>query len=94
MIQEKLEKVDDKLDLDRTNKLFDTSIIKADAFSKDKYTVQSLKEARQVATFGNLHLNSAKAKISVIRLMGYKNEIDNVKKSVSRKIRNAKKYGK
>jgi hypothetical protein len=94
MIQEKLEEVDGKLDLNRTNKLFDTSIVKANAFSKEPYTVQSLKEARQVATFGNLHLNSAKAKVSVIRLMGYKDEMRSLKKNVSRKIRNAKKYGK
>jgi hypothetical protein len=89
-----LKHIDSKLDLERTDKLFDASIAKANAFSKDPYTEKSLKEARAVSTFGNLHLNSAKVKVSVIRLIGYRDELNNLKNNVQKKIRGVRKYKK
>ena len=88
------EKIKDVLDVNRTDELFDTSIIKSDSFSKTPYNDQNLKGAKMTLGFGNLHVNTAKAKMQAIKLLGFRNGVQGIKDSVSRKLRNKAKYGK
>ena len=82
-----------KMDLDRTDKLFDASITSADSLSKEPYTEDSIKKQRLVIGFGNLHVNSAKVKLGAIRMNGYVDSTKSLKRAVDRKVRNAAKYG-
>lgn len=87
-----LNKIDDVMDLDRTNQLFDSAIRRADANGKEKYTEEDVKFQRLVTGFGNMHINSAKVKLSVVRMRGYQANTGALKKAVDRKVRNARKY--
>ena len=86
--------IDQHLDLDRTNKLFDISIVKSGAEDVTPYDEKSLRASKLTLGFGNLHVNTAKTKVGILRLIGYQDNLKKIKDNVSRKLRNAKKYGK
>lgn len=88
-----VEKVVEVLDTDKTAHLFEVSIKKANALDAAPYTEDSLRAARMNINYGNLHVNTAKTKLSAIRLVGYQNSLSTTKKAVERKIRNQRKYG-
>lgn len=90
---ENLKQVDDKLNLDRTDKLFDSSISRSGSNDQSKYTDEDIKKQRLVIGFGNLHVNTAKLKVSVVRMRGYRDNVTNLKRAVDRKVRKERKYG-
>jgi len=87
-----LEKINDKLDLNRTDELFDSSIGKSEALSRGKYDKESLKAAKTCLGFGNLHVNTAKVKIATLKIIGYRDQVTRLKQNVDRKLRNSRKY--
>lgn len=87
--QKNLEKIDKVLDVDRTNEIFESSIDRSDAHSKEKFNDNSLKSFRAVISAGNLHKNTAVAKVSVNRLIGYRKEINNTHGNIKKKLKNA-----
>ena len=91
-MKEKIEKTLKVLDTDRTNKLFESSIKSSDAYSGKPYGENTLKAARMTVNFGNLHVNTARTKISVIRLLGYRDAISRIKRAVGRKIKRSRRY--
>lgn len=93
-MEKDLNEVKDILDLDRTNELFDSSIKSADSKSGKAYTKDSVKEAKVALGFGNLHINTAKIKTQILRMIGFKNNISQIKSNIERQIRNSKKYKK
>ena len=95
MIEKQLSDVAEKMDLERTNELFDITIARADFKSKEPFKDDNdIKKARVVVQMGNIHINTAKTKMSAIRLIGYQNNLSQLKNAVQRKVRNARKYGK
>lgn len=95
MIEKQLSDVADKMDLERTGELFDITIARADFKSKELFKDDNdIKKARVVVQMGNIHINTAKTKMSAIRLIGYQNNLSQLKHAVQRKVRNSRKYGK
>lgn len=93
MSREKVEKIEKHLDLDRTNDLFDVAITRSGAKkSNNEWNEEDLKKQKLLVGFGNLHINTAKAKITAIRMIGYVQGLVGVKKAVERKTRNKRKY--
>lgn len=88
-----IKKIDDVMDLDRTDKLFSSSIDKAGSLTKGEYREEDIKKQRLVIGFGNLHVNTAKVKMSAVRLMGYRDNLAKLKQNIGRKVRNSRKYG-
>lgn len=88
-----LKSVRDTMDMDRTDGLFKTSIERAESLKKRAYSEKDVKTQNIVIKFGNLHVNTAKAKMSAVRLLGYKKSIEDTTRAVARKIRKAAKYG-
>lgn len=92
---DELKKVDDKLSMDRTDELFDSAIKRSGANNRNSdYTEDDIKKQRLVIGFGNLHINTARAKLSIVRMRGYQSANRGLKQSVDRRLRNAKKYPK
>lgn len=85
--------IDEVMDVSRTNDLFDSSIKRSGANSDEKYSEADLKQMRTIIGFGNLHINTAKVKLGVARLRGYRDNVSKMKQSIDRKIRNKNKYG-
>jgi len=81
------------LNLERTNELFDASIKRSGAKGTTEYNEEDIKKQRIVIGYGNLHLNTAKTKISASRMTGYRDGLDGAKRSVDRKVRNNLKFG-
>lgn len=92
-IKDAVQELNKTLDVKRTDELFDASIKSADALAGRLYDENSLKAARMTVNFGNLHVNTAKTKLSAVRLIGYRNEANKLKQNIDRKIRNGRKYG-
>lgn len=89
-MKDKLKEVADHMDLGRTEELFDITIRRADFKSKDPFNGdEDIRKAGLVVKMGNVHINTAKTKISAIRMIGY---IDNTRKltlAVKRRTRRA-----
>ncbi len=81
-----------KLDLQRTDELFDITITRADYKTKKLFTDDDVKIARLVIQAGNLHVNSAKVKLGALRLVGYRDTSKQLEKTIAKKARNARKY--
>lgn len=92
-MENSLKKIEEIMDTDRTNGLFDSSIKRSGALIGEEYTLDDLKKMKIVLGAGNLHVNTAKTKMGAIKLLGYRNSLDETKKAVERKIRNSRKYG-
>lgn len=88
-----LEKVDELMDLDRTDELFNSSIKRSGSHDTEPYGEEDIKKQRLVVGFGNLHINTAKVKLGVARMKGYLDSTKSLKKAVDRKVRNNNKYG-
>ncbi len=89
---DEIKKLGDQMNLDRTEGLFDASIKKAKALETAEYTPDDIKKSRLVIGFGNLHLNTARTKLSAIRFLGYQNNLKAIKDAVERKQRDSNKY--
>lgn len=90
----KLDKLVDQLDTDRTNEIFDSMIIRSSINDrKNSLDEASVKQARVVIGSGNLHVNTSRAKMSAIRMIGYTDGVAKTKRAVQRKLRNSNKYG-
>ncbi len=85
--------MDDLMDLERTDKLFNSAIERSDSHSSVKYTEEDIKKQRVVIGFGNLHIGTAKVKLGMERMRGYRDSIRGIKQSIDRKVRNKNKYG-
>lgn len=92
-MKEEIKKVSEILDVNRTDKLFDSSIVSSQANSRKVYTVDSLRAAKVALGFGNLHVNTSRIKLNAIRMLGFMDNLRKVKQAVGRRIRNVKKYG-
>lgn len=91
-MKDTLSKVQDAMDLDRTNELFDANIKSADAMSGKPFTKESVKNMAVTIAAGNLHVGSAKVQLSALRMVGYVNGVKQLKRSVDRKVRNSKRH--
>jgi hypothetical protein len=90
----KLDKLVDQLDTGRTNEIFDSMIVRSKINDRSKELGEdAVKQARVVIGSGNLHINTARAKMSAIRMVGYTDGLVKTKLAVQRKIRNVRKYG-
>ena len=81
------EEINQSMDLSRTNQLFDAAIHSGDSLSGKPYNEEAVKAQRIVLGFGNLHVKSAQTKLSAIRLTGYRNELNNLRHNVQKKVR-------
>jgi len=89
MSEKSISDVDAVMDVGRTNGLFDASINRAESLKKEPYTEEDIKKQRLVIGFGNLHINTAKTKLSAVRMFGYRNTQRLLKEAVQKKIRKA-----
>ena len=93
-MKSKLTKLVDQLDTGRTNEIFDSMIVRSSINDRSKVLDESaVKQARVVIGSGNLHVNTSRAKMSAIRMVGFTDGMVKTKLAVQRKIRNARKYG-
>lgn len=84
--------VDDALKIGRTDELFDSAIKRSGALNKEPYTEDDIKKMRVVSSLGNFHLNTAKTKVAIVRMKGYQDNLESLKRAMERKVRNTKKY--
>ena len=77
--EETLEKLKKINFVNMAKNLLDSSVTKADSYSKKKYTDQSLKQGKLVLGFLNAFLNSYKTKIQFYKLSGIKDKIKVIK---------------
>lgn len=90
-MEKEIEKVEPYLDVERTNKLFDISIIRADANSTTPFDQKSLGDWKVMVSTGNLHLNTAKAKVQTLRLIGYRDNLQSMNRALKKKTYRARK---
>lgn len=88
-----INEIGDKMDLDRTNELFNSSIKRSDTYRKELYTEDDIRKQRVILGYGNLHVKTAQVKMGLERMKGYRVNTEALKKAVDRKIRNKNKYG-
>ena len=92
-MKSKVDDVIEKMDLDRTNKVFNQTIEKTGYNgSKPMDDELEVKKARILIAAGNLHVHTAKTAISAIRLSGYRSDMEGIKNAVQKKVRNSRKY--
>lgn len=88
------QEIDSQMDLDKTEKIFYSLIARSHINDTSKeMTPEEIKKINAVLQGGNLHVNTAKVKISATRLAGFRDGIRQTKLTVQRKTRNARKYG-
>ncbi len=87
--------INDKLDLAKTEEIFDSLIKRSDIHNTAKdLDGAELQKVKAVVAGGNLHVKTAQIKIAAIRLAGFRDGIRDTKLAVQRRVRNARKYGK
>lgn len=90
-----LQEVADKMDLDRTDEIFDVTI-KRTGYKDEKVLLSGddeIKKAKIVIAAGNLHVKSAQTKATALRFIGYQNSIRATKDAIFRRVRNSRKHG-
>ena len=89
-----LKMVNEKLDINRTDQIFDSIIHRAKVNDRSApMNDDELKKVNAVIKAGNLHVNTAKTKVSVFRFIGYRDNQEKIKLAIDRKVRNMRKYG-
>ena len=79
----------EKMDLERTDKLFDSLISRSKVHSEKPLGKQETTNARVVIASGNLHVSTARAKLTAIKLAGHLDESRQIKSAVERRVRDA-----
>lgn len=92
--KDQLQEIADRLDLTRTDKILETMIDRSDFYNKEKFDENGdIKKARLVVGAGNLHINTARAKLGALRMVGYQDNLGKLKATVQKRVRNERKYG-
>lgn len=89
MDSKKVERIVEVLDVDRTNELFEAGITRSDALSTEQFNESNLKGFKAALGAGNLHVNTARAKMSAIRLVGYRDSLAAMKGAIKKKVRSS-----
>lgn len=92
-MKKNLTKLVEQLNTDRTDEIFDSMIVRSDINNKkNALDENAVKQARVVIGAGNLHVNTSRAKMTAIRMVGYTDSLTKTKLAIKRKLRNKAKY--
>lgn len=86
-MSDSLKQIEEVMNLERTDQLFDATIKSANALSGNPFTKESVKEMSVVVSSGKLHVSTANAKLNAVKMVGYINGIRSTKNAVDRRIR-------
>lgn len=82
----------DKMNLDRTDAVFD-ALVKRSKITDTSLPLDEMgiKQTRAVISSGNLHVATARAKLSALKIVGYRDNMDKLKHAVEARVRRARK---
>lgn len=90
-MQEK--EIADKMNLTTTENVFEALVHRSKITDRSvPFDEIAIKQSRAVIAGGNLHVATARAKMSALKIVGYHDNLEKLKMSVQKKSRNARKY--
>ena len=80
----------DKMELDRTDEIFDVLIGRSSITDRSKgMGEEEIKKIRTVIAAGNLHVATARSKMTALRFVGHQENQARLKEAVQRRVKDA-----